>query len=92
MKKNSIPQFVGVITSFIAIWLVNDVFMVGNCLDIAGTFNYRTGECLLVNGDVQTSPFGKSLILIYFFMGLLIALAVSFLVRKVFNMPYDNNK
>jgi hypothetical protein len=83
MKKNSIPQFIGVIISFVAIWLVNDFFLVDQCLDNGGSFNYSKGECVLVNGEIQASDLGKYLIAIYFFMGLLIALSVSILIQKV---------
>jgi hypothetical protein len=86
MKKNSIPQFVGVIVSFLAIWIVNDFVLVDQCLDNGGSFNYSAGECLLENGDVESSPLGKYLIAIYFFMGFLIALAVSLCIRKFFKM------
>ncbi|MBA6348038.1 MULTISPECIES: hypothetical protein [unclassified Colwellia] len=82
MKKNSIPQFIGVIISFVAIWLVNDFFLVDQCLDNGGSFNYSKGECVLVNGEIQASDLGKYLIAIYFFMGLLIALSVSMLIQK----------
>jgi hypothetical protein len=86
MKKNSVPQFIGVIISFIAIWLVNDFLLVDKCLDNGGSFNYSAGECLLENGNVQASPLGKYLIAIYFFMGLLIALSVSLCIRKIFKI------
>ena len=84
--KNSIPQFIGVIASFIAIWFVNDYFLVDKCTEVGGNFNYSLGECLLENGDVQKSELGKYLIAVYFFMGLIIALTVSFYIRKIFNI------
>ena len=86
MKKNSIPLFIGVIISFIAIWLVNDFLLVDKCLDNGGSFNYSKSECLLENGDVKASDLGQYLIAIYFFMGILIALSVSLSIRKIFNI------
>jgi hypothetical protein len=86
MKINSIPLYIGVIFSFIAIWLVNDFLLVDKCIENGGSFNYRKGECLLESGEVKPSEIGTYLIAIYFFMGLLIALAVSFLLRKTFNI------
>jgi hypothetical protein len=86
MKKNSIPLFIGVIVSFIAIWFVNDVLLVEQCLDTGGSFNYNKGECLLQNGDVKVSALGNYLIAIYFFMGILISLFVSFSIRKIFKI------
>jgi hypothetical protein len=86
MKKNSIPLFIGVIVSFIAIWFVNDLLLVDPCLDNNGNFNYSKGECLLQNGDVKVSDIGSYLIAIYFFMGILISLLVSFSIRKFFKI------
>jgi hypothetical protein len=86
MKKNSIPLFIGVIVSFIAIWFVNDLLLVQQCVDNNGSFNYSKGECLLPNGDVKPSTLGNYLIAIYFFMGILISLSVSFSLRKIFKI------
>ena len=86
MKKNSIPLFIGVIVSFIAIWLVNDLLLVEKCLDSGGSFNYNKGECLLENGEMKVSELGKYLIAIYFFMGILISLFISFSIRKIFKI------
>ncbi|MFB0980079.1 MAG: hypothetical protein QMC62_04075 [Alteromonadaceae bacterium] len=86
MKKNSIPLFIGVIVSFIAIWFVNDLLLVEQCLDNSGSFNYSKGECLLQNGDIKVSDLGNYLIAIYFFMGILISLMVSFSLRKIFKI------
>jgi hypothetical protein len=86
MKKNSIPLFIGVIISFITIWFVNDFLLVDKCLDSGGSFNYSKGECLLENGDTETSDLVKYLITIYFFIAILIALSVSFFIRKIFKI------
>jgi hypothetical protein len=86
MKKNSIPLFIGVIVSFIAIWFVNDLLLVEQCINNNGNFNYNKGECLLPNGEAKTSELGNYLIAIYFFMGILISLSVSFSIRKIFKI------
>ncbi len=86
MKKNLLPLYIGVIASFVAIWLVNDFILVDQCLDNGGNFNHSRGECLLENGDVKASELGQYLIAIYFFMGISIALLVSFFIRKVFKI------
>jgi len=86
MNKNSIPLFIGVISSFIAIWFVNDYFLVNQCTENGGSFDYSKAECLLENGDVITTELGKYFIAAYFFMGLIISVLVSFFIRKVFNI------
>lgn len=86
MKKNSIPLFIGVIVSFVTIWLVNDFLLVDQCLDNGGSFNYSKGECLLESGDVKVSGLGKYLFALYFFMGMIIAVSVSFSIRKIFKI------
>lgn len=86
MKKNSIPLYIGVISSLIAIWLVNDYFLVDQCLDNGGSFNYRKAECLLENGEVKVSELGNYFMAVYFFMGVLISLIVSFSIRKIFKI------
>jgi hypothetical protein len=86
MNKNSIPLFIGVISSLFAIWLVNDYLLVDQCLDNGGSFDYRKAECLLENGDIKASELGSYIMAIYFFMGLLISLFVSFSIRKIFNI------
>jgi len=86
MKKNSIPLFIGVICSLIAIWFVNDYLLVAQCVDNGGSFEYSKAECLLPNGEVKVSELGKYVMAIYFFMGLLISLFVSFSIRKIFKI------
>ncbi|MDX2368707.1 MAG: hypothetical protein QNK36_09940 [Colwellia sp.] len=86
MNKNSIPLFIGVIFSLIAIWLVNDYLLVDQCLDKGGSFDYSKAECLLENGEVKASELGTYIMAVYFFMGLVISLFVSFSIRKIFNI------
>ena len=86
MNKTFIPLFAGVICSFIAIWFVNDYFLVDQCTENGGRFDYSKAECLLENGDVITTELGKYFIAVYFFMGLIISVLVSFSIRKIFNI------
>lgn len=86
MNKNSIPLFIGVIFSLIAIWLVNDYLLVDPCLDNGGSFDYSKAECLLEHGEVKVSDLGTYILVVYFFMALFIALLVSFSIRKIFNI------
>lgn len=86
MKKSTMPLYIGVICSLIAIWLVNDYLLVDPCLDKGGSFNYSKGECLLKSGEVKVSELGKYLMAVYFFMGVLISLIVSFSIRKIFKI------
>lgn len=86
MKKNSLAQFAGVIVSFIIIWLVNDFLLVDKCLDLGGTFNYSSGDCLLASGDIHTSKLNEYLMAIYFIGGILVALFTAHLIRKIFKI------
>ena len=86
MKKNSIPLYIGVICSLIAIWFMNDYLLVGQCLDNGGSFDYSKGECLLENGEIRASDLGSYIMAIYFFMGIIISLLVSFSIRKIFKI------
>lgn len=86
MKKNSLPLFIGVICSLVAIWLVNDYLLVGQCTENGGSFDYSKAMCLLENGEEKVLELEKYFVVMYFFMGLLISLFVSLLVRKVFNI------
>lgn len=86
MKKNTIPLFIGVIVSLIAIWLVNYALLVEPCLDSGGSFDYSKAACLLENGDVKVSEVSTYIMAVYFFMGILISLSISFFVRRIFNI------
>lgn len=86
MKKNSIPLYIGVICSLIAIWFVNDYLLVAQCVDDGGSFEYSKAECLLQNGEVKVSKLSKYVIAVYFLMGILISLFISFSVRKIFKI------
>ena len=86
MSKNSIPQFIGVIFSLFIIWLINDIILVEDCLDHEGIFSYQTGKCLLANNEIYTSSFTSYLIALYFFIGIIVAVITSKLIKKIFKI------
>lgn len=86
MKKNSIAQFVGVITSFVIIWLINDYLLVDKCLEMNGVFNYHSGECLLPSGEIHANKITEYLMAFYFFGAILVALSISHIIRKIFKI------
>jgi hypothetical protein len=86
MNKNSIPLYIGVIVSLIAIWLVNDYALIDQCQSHGGRINYHKAECLLENGDVRILELETYFMALYFFMGILISLFVSFSLRRIFNI------
>jgi hypothetical protein len=90
MNKNSIPLFIGVITSLVVILLINKFTVVDDCLDNGGSFDYQTGQCLLVNGDIHVASFTHYLIAFYFIMAISIAFVVSKLVKRLFNVKKIN--
>lgn len=89
MKKSSFPQFVGVIVSLLVIFLINDLTLVDDCINQGGNFDYQTGKCLLSNDEVYTSSYSKYLIALYFFVGLVVALLVTKLTRKLTNISQE---
>lgn len=89
MKKSSLPQFIGVITSLLVIWLINDLTLVDDCINQGGSFDYQTGKCLLGNGEVYTTSYSKYLIALYFFIGLIVALLVTKVTRKLTNISQE---
>ncbi|MBU2924098.1 hypothetical protein Q4530_05350 [Colwellia sp. 1_MG-2023] len=86
MSKYSIPQFIGVIISFLIIWLINDVILVDGCTEQGGVFSYKTGKCLLANNEVYTADFTNYLMALYFFIGIVVAVTTSRLIKKIFKI------
>lgn len=84
MNKNSIPLFIGVITSLVVILLINKFTVVDDCLDNGGSFDYQTGQCLLANGEIHVANFTNYLVALYFIVGISIAFIVSRLIKKLF--------
>tara|TARA_R110000787_G_scaffold72119_8_gene160820 strand:- start:31 stop:294 length:264 start_codon:yes stop_codon:yes gene_type:complete len=86
MSKDSIPQFIGVIFSLFVIWLINDFILVDDCLDHGGSFSYPTGKCLLANNETYTASFTTHLIVLYFFIGIIVAVMTAKLIKKIFKI------
>ncbi|NMP31996.1 hypothetical protein HII17_10495 [Thalassotalea sp. M1531] len=86
MNKQSIPLFVGVISSIIIILLINDFTVVDDCLNHSGSFNYKTGQCELANGEIHKASFTNYLVAMYFVVGIALAFVISKIVRKLFKL------
>jgi hypothetical protein len=86
MNKNSVPLYIGVTVSLIAIWLVNDYVLIDQCQSYGGRIDYHNAECVLKNGEIKTLALENYFMALYFFMGILISLFVSFSIRRIFNI------
>jgi len=84
MKRNSIPTFIGVFTSLLVIWAIHSFLVIDDCLDHGGAYQYDSGKCLLENGQLVDSNFATIAIVLYFFIGFIVSLLVSGIIRKVF--------
>ncbi len=85
MNKNLLPPFIGVFVSWLVIWQLHEFLLVDNCLDKGGSFDYKTGQCLLEGVSSQSPGLSSLVLVLYFVVGIVIALAVATLVRKVIN-------
>ena len=83
MNKNILPPFIGVFASWLVIWQLHRYLLVDNCLDIGGSFQYSTGQCLLDNGVVQSDGLTSVMLVTYFAVGFIVALFVATCVRKL---------
>ena len=86
MNKKSIPLFIGVTFSVVVILLFNKFMIVDECHDQGGTFNYELGHCLLKSGDVYEISLSHYLTAFYFIIGIGLAFAISWLVKKFMNL------
>jgi len=86
MNRTSIPTLIGVFISLLVIWALHTYIVIDDCLDNAGSFQYDTGKCLLENGEIFESMLGDMAIVLYFFVGFIVSLVVSSLIRKFFNI------
>jgi len=85
MNINVLTKLVGVAVSFFIIWIINGFALVDVCLDQGGTFENRTGKCILENGDIYKSGFESPLVVLYVFIGL----SVTYFVSKFGNKLFD---
>ena len=84
MDTNVLTKLIGVFISFFIIWLVNDFTLVDACLDQGGSFENRTGQCLLANGDIYKTGFEVYLVVLYAFIGFFVTYFVSKLLNALF--------
>lgn len=84
MNISSISKFIGVFISLSIIWIINDFAVVDVCLAQGGKFEFRTGTCLLENGEVYSSGFEMPLIVLYVFIAFLVTFFTSKLITKLF--------
>jgi len=89
MNKNLLPPFIGVFVSWLVIWQLHSYFLVDNCLDKGGTFDYKIGQCLVDNINIQNSGLSSAMLIVYFVLGLTVALIVATFVRKFISKRYD---
>ena len=83
MNKNLLPPFIGVFVSWLVIWQLHSYILVDNCLDKGGSFEYKTGECLVDNVSNQGTELSSIMLVIYFVAGITVALLVATFVRKL---------
>jgi hypothetical protein len=83
MNKNVLPPFVGVFVSWLVIWQLHEFLLVDGCLDKGGSFDYKTGQCLLDTVNTQASGLSSGMLVLYFAVGIIVALLVASVVRKL---------
>ena len=83
MNRNLFPPFIGVFCSFFVLWKLYGFMLIDNCLDHSGTYESSTGKCFIENGNVLELNFTAPLLILYFFVGLIVSLVISVLVRKI---------
>jgi hypothetical protein len=84
MYRNLIPPFIGVFTSFFALWQLHKFMLVDNCLDHGGSYQYTSGKCLIETGNFLVFNLTAPLLIFYFIIGLIVSLIVAGLARKLF--------
>ena len=84
MKVNtsSHPQLIGVFVSFLVIWQIHKFFVVNDCTAQQGSFEYKTGLCLLPDGTQFQTSLPDIVLGSYFIIGLVVSFIVAKLVRK----------
>ena len=84
MNRTLIPTLAGVFSSLLCIWLLHSFFIVDDCLDNGGSFDHKTSQCLLVNGQLYENTFSSIALIVYVVVGFVVSLTVAKLVRVVF--------
>lgn len=86
MNRSALPTLIGVFTSLLAIWLIHSYLIIDDCIANTGDYDYSTGKCLLENGQLHESDLASFAIGLYFFVGFVVALLVSHVIRKFFKI------
>ena len=83
MNKNLLPPFIGVFFSWLVIWQLHRFFLVDSCLDKGGSFEYKTGDCIVDNVTTPALELSSIILVMYFVVGFIVALLVATFVRKL---------
>jgi hypothetical protein len=83
MNKNLLPPFIGVFVSWLVIWQLHSYLLVDSCLDKGGSFEYKTGECIVDNVSTQGAELSSIMLVVYFIAGITVALVVATFIRKI---------
>ncbi len=84
MNRTLIPTLAGVFSSLLCIWLLHSFLIVDDCLDNGGSFDYKTSQCLLENGQLYENTFSSIALIVYVVVGFVASLTVAKLLRVVF--------
>ena len=83
MNRTLIPTLAGVFSSLLCIWLLHSFFIVDDCLDNGGSFDYKTSQCLLENGQLYENTFTSIALIVYVFVGFVVSLTVAKFLRAL---------
>ncbi len=83
MNRTLIPTLAGVFSSLLCIWLLHSFFIVDDCLDQGGSFDYKTSQCLLENGQYYQNSFSAIALIVYVIVGFVFSLIVAKLIRTI---------
>lgn len=84
MNRTLIPTLAGVFSSLLCIWLLHSFLIVDDCLDNGGSFDYKTSQCLLENGQLYENTFTSIALIVYVVVGFVVSLTVAKFLRALF--------
>jgi hypothetical protein len=84
MNRTLIPTLAGVFSSLLCIWLLHSFLIVDDCLDNGGSFDYKTSQCLLENGQLYENTFTSIALIVYVVVGFIGSLTVAKFLRALF--------
>jgi uncharacterized membrane protein len=83
MNRTLIPTLAGVFSSLLCIWLLHSFLIVDDCLDNGGSFDYKTSQCLLENGQLYENTFTSIALIVYIVVGFVVSLTVAKFLRAL---------